>query len=203
MNSKNQSPETRPSLILRLRNPNDMAAWSEFVEVYQPLIRSLAIRRGLQAADADDVTQEVLASVAKNIETWKSKSESTSFRAWLATITRNQTFLFFRQSGRQPSTGLDSQIGRRPAELQEIDFDVEHDRQLFSWAARRVQPRFEPLTWKAFWMTAVEEKSVAEVAMQLETSVAKIYVWRSRVMSALKLAVQQSEFESRVDWRLS
>ena len=203
MTGKRPAPETRPSLILRLRDRDDLVAWQEFIEIYQPLIRSLALARGLQKADADDVAQEVLASVAKHIEEWNAKPTKSSFRSWLATITRNQTFLFFRKQGRQPSTGMDSQIGRQPMELNERDFDLEHDRQLFAWAARRIQSRFESTTWRAFWLTAVEEKSIAEVAEQLNINVAQIYVARSRVMTALKLAVQQSAFDSKVDWKIS
>jgi RNA polymerase sigma-70 factor (ECF subfamily) len=203
MTSKDQAPETRPSLILRLRNPGDMLAWQEFVEVYQPLIRSLALRRGLQKADSDDVVQDVLTRVAKHIESWDSRSQHTSFRAWLATITRNQTIQFFRERNRRPATGADSQINRMPSELQECDFDLEHDRHLFVWAARRVQSRFESKTWQAFWLTAVEEKTVLDTARQLETSVSQVYVSRSRVMNALRIAVEQSEFESRDDWSIS
>lgn len=203
MTSKHQAPETRQSLILRLRNPSDMLAWQEFSEVYQPLIRSLANRRGLQNADSDDVVQEVLTRVAKHIERWHSQSEHTSFRAWLATITRNQTIQFFRERNRRPATGVDAQINRKPSELRECDFDLEQDRQLFAWAARRVQSRFENKTWQAFWLTAVEAKTVLDTASQLEMSVGQVYVARSRVMNALRLAVEQSEFESRDNWRIS
>ncbi len=199
----NQSPETRQSLILRLRNPDDVSAWEEFIEVYQSLIYSLAIRRGLQKADADDVAQEVLASVASHIDTWNQDNNKSSFRAWLATITRNETFLFFRKHARRPVTGAKFQIDQMQIELQEIDFDLEHDRQLFAWASRRVQSRFEPKTWQAFWQTAVEERPVADVANELKTTAAQVYVARSRVMSALKNAVEGSEFESQVDWRVS
>ena len=95
MAANRHTPETRVSLILRIRNPDDMLAWQEFVEIYEPLIRSLAIRRGLQRADSDDVTQEVLTRIAKHIESWDAHSEHSSFRAWLATITKNQTIQYF------------------------------------------------------------------------------------------------------------
>lgn len=203
MTSKHNSPETRPSLILRLRNQDDRVAWQEFIEIYQPLIRTLAMKRGLQKADAEDVSQEVLTSVAKHIENWEPQGGKTSFRAWLATITKNQTFLFFRKQARRPSTGLESQIDRQPNELEETDFDLEHARQLFAWAARRIQDRFELTTWRSFWLTAVEENSIAETAELLGVTIAQVYVARSRVMAALKLAVQQSSFESQMDWNNS
>ena len=44
-------PETRPSLLIRLRNPADQNAWFEFAEIYRPVITRLALRKGLQAAE--------------------------------------------------------------------------------------------------------------------------------------------------------
>ena len=56
--AEHQTPSTRPSLILRLRNADDLRAWQEFVEIYQPVIHAIARKRCLQEADAEDVTQE-------------------------------------------------------------------------------------------------------------------------------------------------
>ena len=62
------TPETRPSLLIRVRDPGDQAAWLEFVELYRPIILRLARQKGMQEADAEDVAQEVLAAVAKAVE---------------------------------------------------------------------------------------------------------------------------------------
>jgi DNA-directed RNA polymerase specialized sigma24 family protein len=56
--------DTRHSLLIRIRNPRDRAAWRQFVALYAPMIHSLARQRGLQDADAADMTQEVLRKVA-------------------------------------------------------------------------------------------------------------------------------------------
>lgn len=58
------SPETRPSLLVRIRDISDQVAWQEFVEIYAPLIHAYSLRRGLQDADAADVSQQVLQSIA-------------------------------------------------------------------------------------------------------------------------------------------
>ena len=65
------SPETRPSLLVRLADRDDQAAWLEFAQVYTPVIQRLALRRGLQPADADDLTQQVLTAVSKAIGRWQ------------------------------------------------------------------------------------------------------------------------------------
>jgi len=203
MPSKYQAPQTRTSLILRLRNPEDLRAWQEFVEIYQPVIHSLALKRGLQSADADDVTQEVLSRVAGAIGEWDPDSGKGSFRAWLATVTRNLAVQFFREKQRRPVTGIDSLIGGLAEEggnqLDGEDFDQESERQLFLWAARKVQGRFEKRTWQAFWLTAVEGCDVASVAEQVGSTKAQVYVSRSRVMSLLKQTIEKTDFDTVID----
>lgn len=204
MPRNDQAPETRPSLILRLRNPDDLRAWQEFAEIYQPVIHSLARKRGLQAADADDLTQEVLARVARSIDNWDPCPKKGTFRAWLATITRNLVVQSFRERSRRPTTGIDSQIERLLDDasshpLSAREFDLQRERQLFLWAARRIEPRFQPKTWRAFWLSAVECQDVATVAEKLHTTKARVYVARSRVMSLLRQTVEGTEFDSVVD----
>ena len=83
------TPETRPSLLIRVRDPADHAAWLEFVEIYRPVILRLAQHKGMQAADADDIAQEVLAAVAKAVERWEHDPKRAKFRTWLQRVANN------------------------------------------------------------------------------------------------------------------
>lgn len=196
-------PETRESLILRLKDVDDAHAWQDFAEIYQPLIFALARKRGLQEADAFDLTQEVLTRVARSIDRWDPDPARGSFRGWLATITRNMVIQFFRQNNRLPRTGnateIQNLLRNQPDESGDTsEFDLEHDRQLFAWAANKVRTQFEPKTWQAFWETAVEQQSVASVAQRLQISKGAVYIARSRVMDRLKRTVEKTEFDSFV-----
>jgi RNA polymerase sigma-70 factor (ECF subfamily) len=198
-----QDPKTRASLILRLQNADDAAAWNDFAEIYQPLIYSLARRRGLQEADAFDLTQEVMTRVAKSISQWDPDPKRGSFRGWLATITRNMVVQFFRQNKRLPTSGNRTEIqdllNNQPDDSLESEaFDMEHDRQVFAWAANQVKTQFAPNTWTAFWDTAVNGLSVADVAQNLGISHGAVYIARSRVMDRLKRTVQKSQFDSMI-----
>ena len=61
-------PETRDSLLVRMRDPRDGQAWAEFVQIYEPVVYRLARGQGLQDADARDLTQQVLMAVAARVE---------------------------------------------------------------------------------------------------------------------------------------
>ncbi len=66
----NEMPNTRPSLLARIRDPQDEQAWAEFVEIYEPLVYRLARRKGFQDADAVELTQDVFVAVAAAIGRW-------------------------------------------------------------------------------------------------------------------------------------
>ena len=92
-------PETRPSLMLRLRQAADQQAWTEFVSIYEPLLLRLMKQRGLQEADARDVTQQVILAVTQAVERWQPDGREASFRRWLFAIARPLA-LKFVQRGR-------------------------------------------------------------------------------------------------------
>ena len=190
-------PETRPSLLLRLRDAGDQQAWSLFWELYQPVILRLARRRGLQETDAHEVTQEVLLAVAGAIERWEADPARGAFRSWLNTIARNLVVNFLIKQGRHPRGSGDSDVYQwlleQPAPEGELSalFDVETKRQMFLWAADQVREEFRETTWRAFWMTAVDDVSTNEVARELKMSVGSVYVARSRVMKRLREKVEE------------
>jgi RNA polymerase sigma-70 factor (ECF subfamily) len=189
-------PKTRVSLILRLRHPKDAVAWQEFVEIYQPLVFRLARSRGLQEADALDLTQEVLARVAGAINRWNPDPQRGSFRGWISQITRNLVIQFLRSKNRRPLTSDDSSVDQLiratpdPSPETEL-FDLEYERQVFAWAAEKVRSSCQPKTWQAFWLTAIETRPADQVAIELGLSLGAVYIARSRVMARLKEKVQE------------
>src|SRR6516225_4147415 len=84
------SPNTRPSLLVRIRNAEDSQAWSQFVALYAPLVYGYARKRGMQDADAADLMQDVLRAVAGAAGRLEYDPLRGSFRGWLFTIVRNK-----------------------------------------------------------------------------------------------------------------
>lgn len=192
-------PTTRHSLVLRLRDSDDQAAWSEFVEIYEPLLYRLARGRGLQDADARDVCQDVLRAVAGAIDDWDPDPAKGKFRAWLFRIARNHTVNFLvAQSARPQATGgtsvqraLEEAADAKVQHAAETQFGLEFRRRAFRWAAERVRHEFTSATWQAFWMTSVETKSPHQVGEELGMTVGAVYIARSRVMARIRHRVEQ------------
>src|SRR6516164_626136 len=91
--------QTRPSLLLQIRDVRDTASWQTFVDVYAPLVHRYCRRRGLQDADAADVCQEVLGQVACSIRAFEYMPERGRFRDWLSRVTRSKLGRFAHKQG--------------------------------------------------------------------------------------------------------
>src|SRR5438477_8561824 len=96
-----ESPLTRPSLLVRIRDAHDREAWGQFVQVYVPLIYRFVLRSGLQDADAADVTQEVLRAVARACKRLDYNPRRGRFRSWLLTVVRSKLSDFLAGQQRQ------------------------------------------------------------------------------------------------------
>lgn len=195
------SPETRPSLMLRLRSARDEAAWAEFLVVYEPLVLRLLRKQGLQDSDARDVWQQVLAAVVRDIEQWKPDGAAASFRRWLFRITRNRVarFLGRPKLGTIAAGGSDAQelLAAQPDLHEPFGDDVERDyrQHLLLCATVQVRPEFRESTWQAFWQTCIEGRPVGDVATELGMSVGNVYVARSRIMAQLRARVAEMQAE--------
>src|SRR5262249_45438338 len=148
-------PATRLTLIAKLHDRADAAAWHEFVALYEPLIRRLARRKGLQDADAGDLCQEVFRVVAGAIDRWDPDPARGSFRGWLPRTPRTPLVTSLTRHGRQPagsgSTSVQELLEAQPASDPEATalFEAEYRWRLFESAAADVRGEFMAPTWQA------------------------------------------------------
>jgi RNA polymerase sigma-70 factor (ECF subfamily) len=196
-----ESPVTRASLLVRLRDSSNHEAWREFLQLYSPLVYGFVRNRGLQDADAADLLQEVLRSVSSSIGRLDYDKQQGGFRAWLFTITRNRlsTYLSGRRFG--PTAGVDPKVQQlldaepdRSSSLEE-EWEREFQRQLTSKAMQAIEPEFEDRTWQAFWLSAVDGVPAADISKTLGMSTGAIYVAKSRVLARLKTEIQRLQTE--------
>src|SRR5215472_4606223 len=140
-----EAPPTRPSLLIRLRDHEDHAAWGRFVEVYAPLIYGYLRKRGLQDADAADLTQTCLRQVAAHVGSLEYDPRRGTFRGWLFTIVRNRLRDFRDQPRRLYQGSGDSRVQRlledqaAPEPEENARWERDYRLRLLAWAADRVR----------------------------------------------------------------
>jgi RNA polymerase sigma-70 factor (ECF subfamily) len=175
---------TEPSLLERLRQANDGAAWSEFVHLYTPLLYGWARRAGLSEDETADLLQDVFATLLRELPRFEYQPDK-SFRGWMRTILLNRwRTLQRRRSPRPvPSEQLDELPGVGDPDL---PGEAEERRELVRRALALIEGEFTPATWQAFRQVVVLERSPGEVAAELGLSVNAVYLARSRVLRRLR-----------------
>ncbi len=181
------TPETRVSLLLRIRDANDADSWSQFGAVYAPIVFRFLKNRGLQDADAGDVTQNVLMEVARCIKRFEYDPAQGKFRNWLAIITRRQLNRFWNK---HPTT--------TSLEPEEMGIDQNSDAvwidawqsELLRTALDRVQRSVKPQTWQVFEMTWMQNVPAAKASEELGMPIDLVYSAKARVLKRVEAEVR-------------
>src|SRR6516165_2798251 len=144
-------PPTRASLLLRLRDPRDAAAWGEFVDLYAPLVYGYLRKQGLQDADAADLCQDVLGSVAGAVGRLEYDPLRGAFRNWLFTIVRRKLWNWRRRQAHQThgsgDSGMQQVLEQHPCTNgAESEWEAQWQRQVFAWACAQARPRVADAT---------------------------------------------------------
>ncbi len=186
---------TRASLLRRIRDPGDTRSWQTFMDVYSPLIYRHARSRGLQDADAAEVTQDVLFQVSQSVQSLEYSPERGRFRDWLGTVAENKirTFLTRRTGavqGRGDPAACDL-LATVLAPEQETEWEEAFNRHLLQTALARTRVHFEEQTWRAFELVWREDRPVAQVAQELGQQINWVYLAKSRVLKRLRAEIEE------------
>ncbi len=190
--------ETNESLLIRVRDPGDQAAWDQFDAIYRPVAYRIARRAGWQDSDADDLAQRVMMSVAKAIPDWEKDPRKGGFRGWLNRVARNALISMLRSRRCDAAIGGSDFLERSltvETPTDEIDrlIDQEYHRSRLRWAAEQVRHEFQEQSWRAFWLTTIGELTVLEAAQKLSMSTGAVYAVRSRIMRRLQKLAQSCD----------
>lgn len=158
--------------MVRRRNGD---GWREFVNLYGPLVYGWCRQAGVNPIDAADVTQEVFARVFAAIDDFRHDRPGDTLRGWLRVICRNKLLDHFRARTKNPTAVGGTEARHQIAGIAATEYDDESSviserRMLVRRAAELVRHEFADTTWRAFWLTAVEQKSAPEAAAALNIS---------------------------------
>jgi RNA polymerase sigma-70 factor (ECF subfamily) len=187
---------TSASLLLAVRDPTDGPAWAAFVARYEGPIRRWCRCKGLGPEAEDAVTQRVLVKLLGRMRTFDYEARRGAFRDWLRKVVVNEVMDEYRGRRRRPGdygVGGDDVLKflRDPDEagaltaLVEAEEQVAKDHRLRK-ALERVRHRVGDRTWRAFWLTTVEECKGSDVAERLGMAVGAVFVAKSRTLTMIR-----------------
>jgi len=189
---------TRVTLLHRLnQNPADQISWAEFVHLYGPAIRSWLTHWGLQEADAQDVTQNVLLRLTAKLPQFK-YDPTKSFRGWLKTLTHHAWHDFVTEAGYRTRGSGDTSVLDQLQSLEAREdlaarVEATFDKELLEMALLRAKERVADTTWQAFRMAALESIAPQEVADQLGVRVSQVYLAKHRVQKLVQEEIRALE----------
>jgi RNA polymerase sigma-70 factor, ECF subfamily len=181
---KGQGPTTPLLSLLEGARGGDESAWQRLVARYRPSILGWCSPGGIAADDVEDVAQEVFVAVARGLGGVRRED---TFRGWLRVVTRNQALLHFRRNQDEAVAEGGEVAWRR---LQQVAGPEEREEEPMRLVCRRaleqVRREFEEPTWRAFWLTTIEERQPAALAGELGMSAVAIRQAKSRVLRRIK-----------------
>ena len=193
-------PNTQSWLLANIQSPENREAWEEFVKIYRPVIYRMARRRGMQDADAQDLSQDVLMRISKSIEAWVPQ-EGVRFRHWLRKVASNAIVSAVTKSKPLGIMGCSAaeQILAETPETSAVTTELQDEcfREQYLRAAAIVRVDVSPVTWAAFEQTVIQGQSCEDAAESLGKSIGTIYAARSRILKRLQIEVQRIEGDIR------
>jgi RNA polymerase sigma-70 factor (ECF subfamily) len=197
---------TRASLLERLKDLGDQASWNRFYEIYHDLIFSVARRAGLNEAEAGEVVQDTLISVAKKMPEFTYDPAKDSFKGWLLTVVRwrirdqfakrsddthKQSRSAQDQPGAETRTATVDRVPDPARPALEGIWDEEWESQLLQTALARIKRQVQPQHYQIYHLHVVLGQSSSEVARSLGVNTAQIYLAKHRVGNLLKKEIQR------------
>lgn len=186
--------QTRKSLITRLHDLDDRASWQEFFDTYWKLIYGVARKAELTDAEAQDVVQETMISVAKHMPGFKYNPAIGRFRSWLLKLVRWRITDQFRKRGpfvQPPPWAEETSTEVRPAVVEpaaqefEALWDAEYNQALLEAALRNLKPRLDPQKYQIFDFNVNKGWSAEKVAERFGVPVHQVHLTKHRVMEKL------------------
>jgi RNA polymerase sigma-70 factor (ECF subfamily) len=183
---------TSKSLLAKARDRSDQAAWHRLMELYSPLIEKWVRPHVAQRADAEDVVQEVLTTLVRELPRFDHNQRPGAFRAWLRMITVHRLRAYWERRDSRPLArgGTDqqevlAQLADSTSALSQA-WDLEHDRHVTKTLLQSIRLEFQPATWQAFDRQVQDGQTVSKVAAELGLSENAVLIAKSRVLKRLR-----------------
>jgi RNA polymerase sigma factor (sigma-70 family) len=176
---------TRASLLLRIRNRDDGAAWREFDAIYRPMLHRFASASGANATEAEDIVQHCMSAVHQHISSFEYDKAKGRFKGWLKTLVANKVRNFFRDRHEKNADSMDFRALKAKDASPEDLFDKIWMDEHLKYALKLVKEEVEPQTFQAFQYYVIEERSVAEICQLLGINENQVHKAKYRITKRL------------------
>lgn len=181
---------TRPSLLLRIRNREDVAAWRAFDALYRPMLFRFARARGLSEDDAEDVAQHCLSAITDHMDEFTYDPQKGRFKSWLRTLVNNRARNLLRDRHEQQAhSGEFRTIPDRDPPPDEAFEHIWMEEHLWH-CLRELRGQVEETTYLAFQYSVIEQRPVERICAELNLKPNNVYTikWRmtERVAELMK-----------------
>jgi len=193
---------TRESLLSRLKDWDDAESWREFFDRYWRLIYSVAHKSGLTETEAQEVVQETLITVSRNIPDFKYNRKTGSFKSWLLHTTRwkindqlrkrqrDDAVMHRRSASLTDRTATIERVADpAPAGLEGL-WDEEWEHNIVTMAIDRVKQQVKPRQYQIFDLYVVKKWPLAKITSTLDVNVGQVYLAKHRIGSLIKKEVR-------------
>ncbi|MDA1264851.1 MAG: RNA polymerase sigma factor [Planctomycetota bacterium] len=191
---------TRPSLLLRIRDPADRDSWSAFHGLYRPILLRYALARGLGHEDAEDVSQHALSTVHASIEAFDYDPARGRFHGWLRTIVNNRVRNLLRDRATEQVHREHLAQERPEADPAPSPDQVFEDlwMQEHLWhCLREIQLEVNARTYAIFERLVIEEVPVARICEEFGVDRGGVYTIKWRVTKRIAERMRQLTEEGR------
>jgi RNA polymerase sigma-70 factor (ECF subfamily) len=184
--------QTSLSLLDRARHAGDGDSWRQLAAVYVPVLHGWLRRYDIQPADADDLVQDVLLVVSRELAAFEHNGRPGAFRGWLRLILVHRLRDFWRRRQYRPTAGGGSDLLRQLDQLEDPHSELsgqwnrEHDRHLLLQLVAQIESRFQESTRVAFRRTVIDGAEPGQVAHELGLSLNAVLIAKSRVLKELR-----------------
>ncbi|HYF16148.1 MAG TPA: sigma-70 family RNA polymerase sigma factor [Phycisphaerales bacterium] len=185
---------THATLLMRLASSRaGDEAWREFVDRYGELLRGFCRHHGLGPADADDVVQDVLLSLAKAMPGFQYDPSKGLFRSYLKTATLHAIYRKFRQEGRAQALGDVESIVTALGTDAGVDAQWEREWRAYHLrrAMRTIEAEFSDRDRAAFERYALGGEQPQRVADEMGVSIDALYQIKSRITRRLASLIER------------
>ena len=193
---------TRASLLERLKDLGDQDSWQQFYTTYRKLIFSFAVKHGLSGTEAEEVVQETVITVARNLPEFRYDPARCSFKTWLFNLTlwrirdqirkrQPERASTHRRPGETDRTGTVERIPGPEGEHLTALWEEEWKKDLFERALDKVRAKVDEKQFQIFDLYALQSWPARKVARSLGVSRARVYLTKHRITALLNKETQR------------